>query len=348
MKNYTMNSHKITKYILQSISKPPKSFKIPENIDSNLFLQVAADNKLFLAVIEKLNKKNISNDVIRKYHYHETIAENSIILIDNIINNCLKNELPLLTIKSFLPFSFIDTNIDIVAVDLKNFKTYKNIIENLSYKRMRNLADLREPDKEMYSMTKEKSSFYPLYPKLHLHRRISWNGITYINLNNVWNRHQYRYVLHHNIAIPVPSPEDELLIIAAHALFENKYITLCDMAHLNWILNQDLNWDYAMRAAKEYNWVEGFLKYISTVMLLLKNLGFIFYFEPKLPLPMKTSTDNFPILLPPANTLNITLSKMFKDLINKEINKIPRELFSYIFVETIWMYYKAFKKKKIF
>lgn len=344
MKNYMTNSQKISKFILQSISAPSSSFKLSAHLDADVFMQVADKNNLFLAVAEKLTRESTSNDFRKKYYCHKKIAETSLILIDNFLKACFENDLPCLTIKSFLPFPFIDTNIDIVAVDLKNLNKYKKIINQLGFVRLRNLADLREPDKEMYAKVKTEASFDHLSPKLHLHTQISWNGVTYINLSNVWQRHQYRTIRHYNIKIPVPSPEDELLIIAAHALFENKYITLCDLVHLNWILNQDLDWDYAERAAKEYNWAQGFLKFVSTARLLLKAMEFDFYIELKLPPPIKIRTNYFPILLPPAKTLNITLNKMFNDLLNKEIKKIPWELFSYLFVEPIWMYYKALKK----
>ena len=345
MKNYMTNSQKIYKFILQSISTSSTLVKLPDHLNSDLIFQAALKNNLFLAVAEKLNRESLPGNFGSKYYYHKKIAETSVMLIDHFMEACNENELPLLTIKSFLPFPFIDTNIDIVAVDLKNLSKYQKIIDQLGYVRVRNLADLREPDKAMYAKSKTKESTYELCPKLHLHRRISWNGITYLNLGNVWQRHQYRTILQHKIKIPVPSTEDELLIIAAHALFENKYITLCDLAHLNWIFNQDLDWEYADKAAKEYNWSPGFFKFISTALLLLKTMGFDFDIEPKLPSPIKTRFDYSPILLPPAKTLNITLNKMLNDLMNKEIKKIPWELFSYLFVETIWMYYKALKKQ---
>lgn len=340
------NLHKISRFILQSTYTPSSSLQLPVDIETDAVLQIASKNNLFLAIAEKLPNESWIQNLDGKHYYHKKIAENSFLLIDNLMEACIELELPLLTIKSFLPFPFIDTNIDIVAVDFKNLNMYRKIINQLGFVRARNLADLREPDKEMYAKIKTEASFDQLSPKLHLHRQISWNGVTYINLNNVWQRHQYRTISHHNIKIPVPSPEDELLIIAAHALFENKYITLCDLAHLNWIFNQDLDWDYAERAAREYNWTHGFLKFVSTALLLLKTMGFDFYIEPKLPHPITTRTDYFPILLSPAKTFNITINKMYNDFMNREIKKIPWELFSYFFIETIWMYYKAFKKQK--
>ncbi|MFW6047004.1 MAG: nucleotidyltransferase family protein [Candidatus Woesearchaeota archaeon] len=343
MKNYMMNSLEISKYILESVTAH-KPIGLPSYISQDKFLNIADKNNLLLAVIDKFQKKSaFSSEFYSKYHYYKNFYMNSSSLIEEMIQNCNKNKLPLLTIKSFLPFPFADSNIDLVAIERRNILKYQSIIKQMNFKRKRNLADLREPDKKMYY----KNSQNRLLPKLHLHKQISWNGVTYLNLDTIWARSQWRKDLNHGFEIPVPSPEDELLIIAAHSLFENKYITLCDLAHLICIFKNDLDWDYTLKAAEEYHWSQGFLEFTATAMELLKDMGFNLNVEAKLSTPIRLKPDDhFPILLPFSKTIKITANKLFRDFASRNIERLPRELLSYIVVEPFWMYYKGIKKKR--
>lgn len=305
----------------------------------NLFY-VAKANGLILALGNLFESSDEIPELYQDaYRSSQLLEENSSKIFSEYIDKCTSSNLDLLTIKTFLPIPYVDSNVDIVAINSKEIVQYRSIMQLLGYKRYQNLADLREPDKEMYYKGSES-------PKLHLHRAISWNGVIYLDIGKVWKRHKTFNV--NGVTVPVPSPEDELLIMAAHVMFENKYISLYEMLYLEWLSACNLDWSYIWKAAKTYFWVDA----LQTFLSFAGNLGVALGLDLKLDTnlmfhrPASVTELSFPFLLPIVDTQKTSMSKLYSDIVHGRFQNVLRELFTYLLVDPIWMYRKALRKTK--
>ena len=313
----------------------------PEHPFSLDFCRFADKNDLLLAVGTKNGPwHQIPEPYGTRYSQKLKLYKHSYEMFGKFIERCVKYGYSVFTIKSFLPFPYADSNIDFVVVQPQNQDVYITVLNDLGYKRFRSLADIREPNKQMYTYRIEDSN----YPKLHLHKSLSWNGITYLNKIQVWDRH--RYIRINGLSIPIPSAEDELLIMAAHAVFENKYISLGELLHLINLLESSLDWDYILRVAEENSWITGLRLFLSITSRMGEELGYTIGINQDLVDKLKVGRLDFPFMLPFKDTLQATFSKLALDFRFNNIGEIPRELFTYLMVDLIWMYYKAVKKIK--
>lgn len=178
------------------------------------------------------------------------------VAVQEIIPRFAAVDLPLLTIKSFLPFPYSDSNLDIVTAKPERQAAYKASLRELGYRPFRNLADLREPMKQTYQ--KDGVSL-----RLHLHTAVSWNGVVYLPLEQVWHRRRLWPVAGGSVWIP--SAEDELLIMAAHAWFENKLVSLHEILYWRELVQANLDWDYLGKTAQEAGWHKGFMQFLGIV-----------------------------------------------------------------------------------
>lgn len=258
-------------------------------------------------------------------------------VISTILPQFEEAQRPLMAIKSFLPFRYIDTNLDLVTVHPKQWSDYVNQLRSLGYQQFRNLADLREPMKATF--------FKPEVDlKIHLHRAVSWNGLMYLPLDQVWQRRRLIEVGQHPVAIP--SAEDEMLIMAAHACFENKYISLHELLYWHHLVNLDLDWDYMVETAVSSNWHHGFLTFQSIINELAGLLDISVTIPIQLPAVSLTERVWFPYIMPIKQTFLVTGSKLKLDIQAKQWRHLPRELFSFTLVDGLWMYRKAYRKRR--
>lgn len=245
--------------------------------------------------------------------------------------------LPLMTIKSFLPFPYVDSNLDLLSGLPDHIPDYISLLTQLGYKRSRNLADLREPMKMMYKKVDVRLC-------LHLHSAVSWNGIIYLPFEQVWKR---RYLLKiKGGKVWIPSAEDELLIMAAHALFENKMVSLHEVLYWYSLVTAGLDWSYIMGIAKRYSWYQGMLHFMAIMNQLVELLDLSVKLPFSIPASSLSAPIYFPYIFPISLNLKITCHKFFTDISKGIVRDIPRSLFSYILVDHFWMYRKAFRKKR--
>jgi hypothetical protein len=307
-------------------------------------LHLAKANGLLLAVVDALklvDKGGLFPSAYEAdYRRAKSLKENTHRVIGEVLVAFEQARLPLLTIKSFLPFPCVDSNIDLVAVGTARIDAYRDVLYELGYKRRSNLADLREPYKRMYQASdrgKDKT-----YPMLHLHRAISWNGVEYLNLSTVWQR--YRLMDVNSIQIPVPSFEDAVLIMAAHAIFENKYVTLKELVYLQWLTEHQLDWGYIVRSAESLFWREALDTFLSTALALARALNLVIDVEVDLPSLRVVPQLPLPYLFPFQQTFAVSREKLGQDLACGHWRTLARQLFSYFFVDSVWMYRKAWRK----
>ncbi|MDA2932725.1 hypothetical protein MYX82_00115 [Acidobacteria bacterium AH-259-D05] len=269
------------------------------------------------------------------------------------VNELFKRQrLPILFIKSFLSFPYIDTNLDVVAVKQNDHRVYRRHLVEARFRRLRDLSDLREPEKEFYAR-KASGDYAPL---LHLHSMISWNGIPYLNVQQVYSRR--RYWDYRGATLPIPCPEDELLIAAGHAVFENKYVLLRDvfyLAHL--VSSHDMDWEYIEKVALTFNWKTGLCVYLKRINQIAMHIPL--KPTPDLPpwgaggpdnLPLADSqlVAPLPILWPFRITFRPAMEKLLLDLKACKISRIPRQLFSYLFVDYFWTYCRHVRRQRLY
>jgi hypothetical protein len=333
------NSFEALEYLANLVSEAKT---LPAEAPLDIVLQLADANGLFIAAGDALGgSENIPIPYRRHYQQLKLLEVNSVEVLRAFLEQCVANGLPLLTIKSFLPFPYVDSNIDVVAIEAKMTNGYRELLHHLGFVRHRNLADIREPRKEMYYHAAYGESDCT-YPKLHLHRSISWNGVVYLDLAQVWQRHRNWDVK--GVSVPVPSLEDELLIIAAHTMFENKFITLGELVYLNWLTNHELDWDYIIRTAQTRFWLDALKFFLATACALGNDLRMNMQVEMTLSDSIQFSPISLPLIMPLSRTLRSAVVKLWQDVTHGRLEELPRQLFTYFLVDCLWMYCKARRK----
>jgi hypothetical protein len=304
------------------------------------FWRLSRENNLLLAVSEY--QKYLSTDdrgktLTNELVYLNELQNNTNYAVRKIIPLFEERGLPLMTIKSFLPFPYVDSNLDLLTGKPDKLKDYIRLLIKSGYRRYWNLADIREPMKQMYFKQDIKL-------RLHLHSAISWNGIVCLSFEQVWNRRRLWKTSGGNVYIP--SIEDELLIMAAHALFENKYVSLHELLYWKKLVEGDVDWKYIFNISESYGWQHGMIFFTSTMIQLVKLLGMRTNLDHSFPQVSLSASVLFPYVIPARQNWNVTGRKLAADLRRGMWRSIPRSLFTFVLVDHLWMYRKAYHKKR--
>jgi len=201
-----------------------------------------------------------------------------------------------------------DEDLDIVLVNKSQLNQAREALKRSGFFLCNNLSKIRETDKDFYC---SKSLPY----KIHLHRALSWNTIEYLDINKTWKRKIWINDL------PIPSPEDEILIIAAHSIFENKYIKKIEFEHYHKLIKNRVDWDYIENVAREFHWVKALNLFRKTI---------------------NQKQRIFPI----GNLFSVSMHKLICDMLSGKILRLPRLFFTYFLVDYFWCYRKAKSKAK--
>ncbi|MCA9926728.1 MAG: hypothetical protein KC421_30380, partial [Anaerolineales bacterium] len=181
------------------------------------------------------------------------------------------------------------------------------------------------------------------FPKVHLHRALSWNGVDYLDLSAA-AAHAQKW-RHGGVEIPIPAAEDELLIMAAHAFFENKFITLHELFYLTFITPQITDWPGVTAKAAHYFWEPAFSQFIAAAAVLAESVGLSL----SLPSSVRAVPNlqvRLPYLLPLPQTFAYSWQKMWQGVKAGHWRGLPRQLFTYSLVDGAWMYRKAWRKQR--
>lgn len=312
---------------------------IPEKVNLADVLMVADKNNLLYAVgLLLTDKRPFPQPYESKMQKEEIRSEGTKRLLDMLRPEFEKQDLPLFAMKTFLPFSYVDSNIDFFCIPTEKKTLYISTLKRLGFEWFKNLADIREPLKRTF-IHRDKSLGLPAY---HLHTAVSWNGVHYLNLPETWDARR-RYSSKWP-SLYIPCPTDELVIMMAHALTENKYITLHEIIYLNLLCQSEIDWQRALRTVSDFNWENGFLEMLSLYKGVGKSLGFDFlmpHIDPKI---LANTSIQLPFLLPFSATFQMSMHKLRQDIISRNLKAIPRQLFSYTLVDGFWMMRKARKK----
>jgi len=144
--------------------------------------------------------------------------------------------------------------LDILFRSNKDYKLAMKVLQKNKYQSY--LTEKNEPFKTM--LIKYEKQFMLI---LHLHRRIAWLGIKTLNQKKVIERSKKM-----NSLVSIPSKEDQVLIHAAHILFENRKITQTEKKIFK---NKNLDDDYINSQLEKYKWKTNFYKLVKKQKLTI-------------------------------------------------------------------------------
>ncbi len=156
--------------------------------------------------------------------------------------------IPCIMIKSadrFLPFPYTSDNLDIL-IHPEHEAAAREVLLDLGYLELKNLD---EPQKFLF----RKFHGGETVSDIHLHSRVGW-GVGFMNDQSIWAR---SIVSESDGMVRVPSPEDTVLITLAHAFYENKCLSLADLAKVRNSCHRALDWDYLKSVATQAGWFDG-------------------------------------------------------------------------------------------
>ena len=148
--------------------------------------------------------------------------------------------------KSLPPFEFTPVDAD-TLVKGKDFKEASKILKEMEV--TTDIVDLYYTDPESEVLTKP-----------------SWNGHT-IEEGPILRRRRKRKVKlgDNEVEVFVPSPEDEIVILSAHSLFQHQYSTLGELLYvMELIRNNNIDFGYIDSQTKDWN--ESFEFLLSTLV----------------------------------------------------------------------------------
>jgi len=132
-----------------------------------------------------------------------------------------------LFLKTIKAFPYSDANVDVLLPHAGDFKRVKDHFRSQGFR-------------EAFTFEFDKAMLLPPSggPAIHLYREISWYTVPYLAGAEVLER--ARVVSWEGLKLPVPSAEDDYIIHALHAIFEQEALTWGDcrqLRHLKGELN---------------------------------------------------------------------------------------------------------------
>lgn len=193
-----------------------------------------------------------------------------------------------------------DADIDIVIIDPLNYQKAQSILTENGWTLQNNRSKLRERDKDFYVRVN-----YPY--NIHLHAYFSWNTTVYLNSVTLFKR-----------AAKIknsstPTPEDELLIIAAHSLFENQHITPEEVAYAQSLICRPLDYTYMRSHARSYGWDIGFDQVYAALMQKRSFLSI-------------------------KELVRAKRQKLFHDIRKRDFVGVVRDCINFFFIDWAWNY----------
>ena len=230
------------------------------DLDYDYILDLAVKNNvelLFCNNVMRYYKKHLNDEEKSKIDRMQDLCkkkQNTMAKTLKLVHSAFeKNAIKYVVFKSLPPFDFTPNDADIL-VSGKDYKGARNIIKLLDVKDI----DLYYTNPESEGLTKP-----------------SWNGIS-LDEGMILSRRikKNMKIGDEKIEVFVPSPEDEIVIIAAHALFQHQYTTLGEQLYvMELIKNNKIDWFSIVFGT--IGWNNAFFFFID----MLVQRWFIFYGE---------------------------------------------------------------------
>jgi thymidylate kinase len=142
-----------------------------------------------------------------------------------------------------LPFK--SDNLDVLYKP-QDVEQVRHTLRQLGYVELRNVE---EPHKYLFRKFHRGASV----SAIHLHAHVGWMT-SFLDEEKLWQRCRLADDEHW---VTIPAPEDALLITLAHWFYEDKRLTLQDVAKCAHCLRQGVDWGEVYRIAKWRGWRDG-------------------------------------------------------------------------------------------
>lgn len=222
--------------------------EVVQNLIQNFPLNFVVSNKLLLLLYDKLES------IMEKYDSHEFQKVKEIMQkekeninflaeeISNLANIFNKGNIDILVFKTIKSLQCEITDIDILIINKIDFNEARNTLKSFGY--------YTNPSKKPFSKAKN------IYIKIKnnkeiavdFHDKISYGGVIF-DEDKLWRRKKEIEI--QNSKLYVPSLEDEILIHAAHILFENSELILYDVLYFSALLSKNPDMKYILDATTE-------------------------------------------------------------------------------------------------
>lgn len=151
------------------------------------------------------------------------------------------------SVDSYPSFPYNTGNLD-VLIKPDFMERARAILRRLGYVELRNIE---EPCKFLFKRLRDGREA----SAIHLHTQIGW-GVPFLDNDFVWQRGSK--VAEDDPLVNLPFAGVSLLTLLAHTLYENKAITLSDLARFRCLLQKSINWEPVLSQAEDRGWLDGF------------------------------------------------------------------------------------------
>jgi len=198
----------------------------------------------------KLKSRNLPRTVLHKLINIMRICELQLVklrLSMQLLHDSLSEHgIPFIVFKTMAPYNYVMCDIDVLV----RSEDYTQAQQNLSKARLTRA-------KRMSRGTSFTGNDILL---IDLHENLCWDSIgrggsgpQIVDIESIWNRKVTLKV--NDVEIFIPSPEDEILILCAHSIFQHHYVTLGDFFYIFELLKRHkIDWEYLLNSPRQYNW----------------------------------------------------------------------------------------------
>lgn len=166
-----------------------------------------------------------SDEMQQRYAFYKTLKNELLDAIELLNNNGVQT----VFIKSSKILPLDSDNFDLLIREDKR-KTADEVLRTNGFSFVK---ASKEPFKALYRTTKNGKD----YVALHLHSKIVWAGVEFLNTEDVWKKYSIKSIEDTNVGFV--SPEHHVLVTLAHAFFENASVKLADLMYLVDSFNAD-------------------------------------------------------------------------------------------------------------
>jgi hypothetical protein len=224
------------------------------SLDESCLIEALSRNKVAVRFERKLEMYDVLKqkncDFLRLKVFYQNLntkIEKDSFEFSRIKDKLSKNGVEFMLIKSDGSFPYESDNID-VLIKPDRLREVVRLLKNAGYSE---IVGAREPHKFLF----RKMHTLDELP-LHIHTRVEWEGTQFIDSRDLWERSKFS---NGDDGFSVPSPEDCILITAAHLFFENHEIKLDDLLKIDSkIRDYSVNWDYVFDHAQRLHWNDAF------------------------------------------------------------------------------------------
>jgi thymidylate kinase len=232
-----------------------------DGFDSNLLHSTLKANKTLFRTLAQitsspsclpLKKSVLGRFVDEKEAFHRSHAflqfvEERVLQVAEALED---NNIQSIFLKSFNSLPVDSDNFDIMVKDEALPKSCE-LLKNLGYVEV---AWVKEPYKRLFRKVRDAEDCLAI----HLHTKMAWDGVEFVNCSDLWNMHVERKI--NGVTVGFPSREHHMLITSAHAFFENHCLKLGDLIYTveDADIGHRIDWNYLRQWVTTDNWATPF------------------------------------------------------------------------------------------